>query len=300
MNLDQFTYDGSRKIDLFHAETGASKDEKKKKDEYLKKTAENIQKIALYQEKLYAEGKEGLIFVLQARDAAGKDSTIKHIMTGVNPQGVEVHGFKTPNKDELAHDFLWRFNKVLPARGMMSILNRSYYEDVLVVKVHALDKTYKMPARCLGEGFFERRYRHIMNYEEELYDNGYEILKVFLDVSKKKQKERFLERIDRPEKNWKFSTGDLDERSLWDDYTKAYEEMIDNTASKECPWYVIPSDQKWYARYLITEILVNRFEKMDPQFPELPESEMNRLQDAKARLLAEDADEKKNDDKEED
>ena len=287
MKTEQFTYDGEKKIRLQNVKTGAPSEMKEKKEEIIQKTEENILKLSRYQEKLYAEGKEGVIFLLQARDAAGKDSTIKHIMTGVNPQGVQVFSFKTPSKEELAHDFLWRFNKVLPERGMIAIFNRSYYEDVLVVKVRDLPKTYKMPKRCLKADFFKKRYAHINNYEDELYENGYEIIKVFLNVSKDEQKKRFLERIDTPEKNWKFSSSDLEERGLWDEYTKAFEKMVNETSTKTAPWYVVPADNKWYARYIISEILLSRFRKINPKFPEMPEEEKARLMECREKLMAE-------------
>lgn len=266
-------FDKETKVDLKKISTDAPDSVKKKKEEILAKTEANIKKISEYQEKLYADGKEGLIFVLQARDAAGKDSTIKHLMTGINPQGVMVYSFKTPSKEEAAHDFLWRFNKCLPERGKIAIFNRSYYEDVLVVRVKHLENTYAIPARCVTGDYFEKRYKHINNYEEELFDNGYQIIKVFLNVSKDEQKKRFLERIDKPEKNWKFSFGDLDDRALWDEYTDCFEKMVEKTSTKDAPWYVIPADCKWYARYLISEIFVERLKEMNPKYPELPESE---------------------------
>lgn len=280
-------YDGTKAIDLRKLATEASEKDKKSREKYEKKTAENIQKISEYQEKLYADGREGIIFVLQARDAAGKDSTIKNLMTGINPQGVEVHSFKAPSKEELAHDFLWRFNKCIPARGMISIFNRSYYEDVLVVKIKNMQNGYKVPGRILDKDYFNRRYAHINNYENELYYNGYQIIKVFLNVSKEEQKKRFLERIDKPEKNWKFSADDLTERALWDEYTDAFQCMIEKTSTKESPWYVIPADSKWFARYLISELFLDRLKKVDPRFPELSEEEKAGLQTEKETLLAE-------------
>ena len=287
MKLDEFMYDGSKEIHLKNVKCGAPKELKEQKEEIRAKTAENIRELSAYQEKLYADGREGLILVLQARDAAGKDSTVKHIMSGINPAGVDVYSFKTPSKEELAHDFLWRFNKALPERGKIAIFNRSYYEDVLVVRVRRLDKTYRMPERTLGKDFFEKRYKHILNYEDELYENGYQIVKIFLNVSKEKEKERLLERIDTPEKNWKFSSGDLAERKLWDDYTEAYEQMITQTSSKDSPWFVVPADQKWYTHYLVSEILLARMKKIDPKFPELPEEEKAKLQECRRMLLEE-------------
>ncbi|MBQ6551861.1 MAG: polyphosphate kinase 2 family protein [Lachnospiraceae bacterium] len=287
MKLDKYTYDGSEKIRLADVKCGAPKEMKEKRDEITAKTAENVKELSAYQEKLYADGREGLIIVFQARDAAGKDSAVKHIMSGINPAGVDVYSFKTPSKEELAHDFLWRFNKALPERGKIAIFNRSYYEDVLVVKVRDLQKTYRVPARTIGKDYFDKRYVHITNYEDELYENGYEIVKIFLNVSKEKEKERFLERIETPEKNWKFSSGDIAERALWDDYTDAYEKMINHTSTEKCPWYVVPADQKWFTHYVISEILLARMKKIDPQFPELPDDEKAKLQEYKELLLNE-------------
>ena len=258
MALDKYRFDGSKKLNLSKLPTNSKKD-KADKEEILKKTEENLEKMRALQDKLYADGREGLIIVLQAMDAADKDSTIKHVMTGMNPQGVEVHPFKAPSSEELAHDILWRVNNCLPRRGYIAIFNRSHYEDVLVVQVKEMNKGYHMADRVIGqstEEFFKKRYKHIRNYEEYLYENSYRMVKIFLNVSKEKQKERFLERLDTPEKNWKFSAGDLKERELWDDYMKAYEKTINETGTPESPWYVIPADQKWYARYLVSEAIL--------------------------------------------
>lgn len=287
MKLDEFTYDGSKDIHLKNVKCGAPKDMKAEKEKLIEKTAANVKALSLLQEKLYAEGREGVIIVIQARDAAGKDSTVKHIMSGINPAGVDVHSFKAPSKEELAHDFLWRFNRSLPERGKIAIFNRSYYEDVLVVRVRRLDKTYKMPPRTLNKNFFDKRYEHINNYEDELYENGYQVVKIFLNVSKDKQKERFLERIDTPEKNWKFNPDDLTGRALWDGYTEAYELMINNTSSKNSPWYVVPADQKWYTHYIVSEILLQRMNEIDPQFPELSDEERAKLQECREMLMNE-------------
>ena len=279
MALKDYTFDGSRKLELDKLPTNSKKD-KVDKEEILAKTKENLAKMRDLQDRLYADGREGLIIVLQAMDAAGKDSTIKHVMGGVNPQGVEVHSFKTPSEEELAHDFLWRLNKCIPRRGYIGIFNRSYYEDVLVVRVYEMNKTYHIADRVIGqptEEFFKKRYRHIRNYEEYLYENGYRIVKIFLNLSKDKQKERFLERLDTPSKNWKFSGGDLKTREKWDEYRKAYEKAVNETATKENPWYVLPADQKWYTRYLVSEAIVKTLEEMNPQYPEMPEEEKAKI-----------------------
>ena len=279
MSLKDYTFDGSRKLELEKLPTNSKKD-KVDKEEIIAKTKENLAKMQELQDRLYADGREGLIIVLQAMDAAGKDSTIKHVMGGVNPQGVEVHSFKTPTAEELSHDFLWRLNKCIPSRGYIGIFNRSYYEDVLVVRVYEMNKTYHIAERVTGqptEEFFKKRYRHIRNYEEYLYENGYRIVKIFLNLSKDKQKERFLERLDTPSKNWKFSGGDLKTREKWDEYRKAYEKAVNETATKENPWYVLPADQKWYTRYLVSEVIVKTLEEMNPQYPEMPEEEKAKI-----------------------
>lgn len=289
MSLKPYKFDGSQKLNLKKLSTN-SKNDSVDKNVILKKTEENQLKIQALQEKLYADGREGLIIVLQAMDAAGKDSTIKHVMSGVNPQGVIVHSFKAPNSEELSHDFLWRINRSLPPRGMVAIFNRSYYEDVLVVQVHSLNKKYQMAKRITEEPdkeFFKKRYKQIRNYEEYLYENSYRIVKIFLNVSKETQKERFLERIDTPSKNWKFSSSDLKERALWDQYQKTYEKTINETASKEAPWYVLPADQKWYTRYLVSEAILDALESIDPSYPKMPDDEKARLSSSKKELLNE-------------
>lgn len=274
--LEKFRYDGENKIDLSKVKTKSRKEEVNK-EEILAKTAENQVKIQALQDKLYADSKEGLIIIFQARDAAGKDSAIKHVMFGVNPQGVDVWSFKSPSQEDLAHDYLWRFAKAVPARGKIAIYNRSYYEDVLIVKVRSLHKNYRVPDRARKDEIFDQRYEQIKNYEKYLYQNGYRVLKFFLNVSAKEQKKRFLERINQPEKNWKFSESDVAERGLWNQYTKAYEDCINNTASKKAPWYVIPADQKWYTRYLVSEAILEMLEEIDPQYPTLSQEKKDGL-----------------------
>lgn len=282
--LDKYRFDGEEKLDLKKLPTN-SKSDGVDKEKILKLTEKNQKKIFELQDKLYAEGKEGLLIVLQARDAAGKDSTIRHVMGGINPQGVQVYSYKQPSKEELAHDYLWRCSNNLPRRGMIAIFNRSYYEDVLVVKVHKLYKTYHMADRCLDpDTFIKKRYKQIKGFEEYLYDNSYRIVKIFLNVSKEEQKERFLERIERPEKNWKFSGSDMSERELWKDYNEAYEDAVNETATKESPWYVIPADQKWYSRYLISEAILETLERIDPKYPELSKEEEANFPSYKAQL----------------
>lgn len=292
MLLDNYKIDGNKHIKLDDFATDGKKDDVEK-EKILKLTEKNQEKIAELQDELYADGKEGVIVVLQAMDAAGKDSTIKHVMSGVNPQGVKVTSFKQPNSTELAHDYLWRVNEALPRRGMMAIFNRSYYEDVLVVKVHDLYKGYNMAARTINdseEAFFAQRLKQISNYEEYLYDNSYRIVKIFLHVSPEEQKKRFLERIDDKTKNWKFSASDLKERAYWNKYMDAYEDAINATATEHSPWYVIPADQKWYTRYLVSEAILHTLEACKSKYPQLDKESLDHLALCKDELLAEKGD----------
>lgn len=285
----KFYVDGSKKIDIDKFVT-SEKIDKKEKEKYIAETEKNQLKIAELQDKLYADGREGLIIVLQAMDAAGKDSTVKNVMSGINPQGVNVYSFKAPSSAEMAHDFLWRIESCVPERGKISIFNRSQYEDVLVVKVHDMYKNYKMPERCTKkkkDEFFSERYEDILNYEKYLYHNGYRIIKIFLNVSKDEQKKRFLERIDRPEKNWKFSSSDIKERALWDEYHKAYQDAINATSSKNTPWYVLPADQKWFTRYLVSEIIKDTLRDMDPKYPDVSDEQKANLAGCKIQLESE-------------
>ncbi|MCH3943513.1 MAG: PPK2 family polyphosphate kinase [Atopobiaceae bacterium] len=289
MNLKDCRVDGSRKIKLSDFPTSARKD-KAEKAEYVAKTAKNTKKMEELQDKLYAESQEGVIILLQAIDAAGKDSTIKHVMSGVNPQGVDVYAFKQPSQEEALHGFLWRSFKVVPTRGKMALFNRSYYEEVLVVRVHELWKGYKMPPRItkMGEDeYFAARYKEIRDFEEYLWDNGYRVCKIFLNVGQDEQKKRFLERIDDESKNWKFSSSDLKERALWPKYERAFEDMVNNTSTKHAPWYVIPADQKWFARWLVSEAVVEVLEGCDPHYPEMPADQEANLKTCEQALLSE-------------
>ena len=290
MKADRYRFDGTQPCNLRDLPCDGKQDDLDK-EKILAKTARNLEEMAALQDALYADGREGLIFVLQALDAAGKDSTIKHVMGGLNPQGVRVTSFKQPNSEELSHDFLWRVHKALPSRGSIAIFNRSYYEDVLVVQVHDLQKTYKMPPRTL-EGskkeFFQKRYRQIRHYEQYLYENGYRIVKIFLHVSKEEQKKRFLQRIDNPAKNWKFSLSDVKERAHFAEYLDTFQEVIDATATPESPWYALPADQKWYTRYLVSEIVVDSLRQCCHQYPRLREDALAELKDCRTQLEAED------------
>lgn len=248
--------------------------------------------LAEIQDKLYAHNKYGVLIIFQAMDAAGKDGAVKHIMSGFNPLGVKVSSFKAPNSLELDHDYLWRHELALPARGEIAIHNRSHYENVLVTRVHPewimnenipdVDSVKK-----IDKGFWEKRYKQINRFEKNLAENGTVILKFFLHVSKKEQKKRFLERIDDPSKNWKFSLSDLKERGFWKDYQYVYEEAISNTSQEHAPWFIIPADDKWYARLAIASIIYQRFGKLKLSYPDVSETQKAELQKAKAQLLAE-------------
>ena len=287
MQLKKYKAAGEEKIMLKDFETGAPPAVKAKKEEYLEKTALNLEEISSLQEKLYSQAREGLIIVLQAMDAAGKDGTIKHVMSGVNPQGISVISLKAPTSVELSHDFMWRISSELPERGKISIFNRSWYEDVLIVKVRKLYEDYNMAERCKKSSIIHKRYQYIKAFESHLYDESYRVVKIFLHLSKEEQKERFIERIDRKIKNWKFSSADIEERRYWDEYQEAYEDAINATATKECPWYIIPADNKWYTRYLVSEIVLNTLKKINPMYPEMPEEEQNRLAEDREKLLRE-------------
>ena len=289
MKADRYRYDDHERPDLRDLPTHAGVD-KDCREEVERRTAENIETMKQLQEALYADGREGIVLVLQALDAAGKDSIIKHVMSGLNPQGVMVHSFKQPGAEELSHDYLWRVVKQLPPRGSIAIFNRSHYEDVLAVQILELWKKAQLPDRVLQDSrseFFRKRYRQIRQFEEYLYENGYRVVKVFLNVSKEEQGKRFLERIEKPEKNWKFASSDLETRARFDDYIDLYEEVIRETASDHSPWYVLPADQKWYTRYLLSEIMVDVLQSCDSRFPELSEEGRAHLEEAREQLLRE-------------
>lgn len=276
MSLKPYRFDGSRKLELKEMPTGAGEN-KANKAELIARTTENVRQAAVLQEKLYAAGQEGLVIAIQARDAAGKDSLIKHVFSGLNPAALQVNAFKAPNKTELAHDYLWRINQALPPRGTIGVFNRSQYEDVLVVRVHHLEQGYTLAPRCLTQDFFPRRYRQLRDWEKYLYENGYRMVKLFLHVSKEKQRDRFLDRMEREDKHWKLSTADMKERALWEEYDAAFEDCINATATEEAPWYVLPADQKWFTRYLTSEVLLHTLQEMAPEFPPLDSAEAAKI-----------------------
>jgi PPK2 family polyphosphate:nucleotide phosphotransferase len=243
--------------------------------------------LAELQDKLYAQDKWAVLLVFQAMDAAGKDGAIKHVMSGINPQGCQVNSFKSPSAEDLDHDYLWRCMKNLPNRGHIGIFNRSYYEEVLVVRVHPefLAKE-KLPPKLVGKKIWEERFEDIRNFEQYLARNGVVVRKFFLHVSKKEQKRRFLDRIDDPLKNWKFSSNDASERAFWDDYMGAYEEMIQETATKDAPWYVVPADNKWFTRVVVAAAVIETLASLDLAYPKVDEGKLKELAAAKKKLVS--------------
>ena len=245
-----------------------------------------IEALVELQDRLYAQDRWALLLIFQAMDAAGKDGAIKHVMSGVNPQGCQVASFKAPSNEELDHDFLWRCTKHLPERGRIGLFNRSYYEEVLVVRVHSdLLHAEKLPDGLIGRDIWKERYRDIRGFERYLAGNGTRVVKFFLNVSKDEQKRRFLERIEDPEKNWKFSAGDVAERRHWKEYMSAYEDMIRATASEEAPWYVVPADNKWYTRVVVAAAVIEALDSLDLRYPKVPKKVLGELAAAKEELL---------------
>lgn len=258
------------------------------KEGALEKVAANVGRLSELQEKLYAQDTYGVLVIFQAIDAAGKDGAIRHVMSGINPQGCHVTSFKSPSAEELDHDYLWRASKALPQRGMIGIFNRSYYEEVLVVKVRPeLLAKQKLPGKPGGKAFWQRRYKEINRFEKYLTANGIVVIKFFLNLSKDEQRKRFLARIDEPDKNWKFSVADYEERARWDDYQDAFENMLNHTSTEHAPWFVIPSDNKWFARLAISETLCTVLERLDLRFPEVGDEARAELQRIRERLIAE-------------
>ena len=249
--------------------------------------AMGVAALAELQDQLYAQDKWAVLLIFQAMDAAGKDGAIKHVMSGVNPQGCQVNSFKSPSAEDLDHDYLWRCMKHLPNRGQIGIFNRSYYEEVLVVRVHPefLAKQ-KMPPKLVGKKIWGQRFEDIRNFEQYLARNGVVVRKFFLHVSKKEQKRRFLERIDDPLKNWKFSSNDANERDFWDDYMGAYEQMIQETATKDAPWYVVPADNKWFTRVVVAAAVIETLDSLDLAYPKVDEGKLKELAAAKKKLLS--------------
>ncbi len=268
----------------FDPEDTGTDHSKKKATELL---LQGVADMAALQDKLYAENRWGILLIFQAMDAAGKDGAIKHVMSGVNPQGCDVYSFKTPSAEELNHDYLWRSNVRLPSRGKIGIFNRSYYEEVLIARVHPqILAAQKLPPALVTKHIWKERYEDIHAFEDYLARNGFVVRKFFLNLSKKEQKKRFLERLDHSDKNWKFSAGDLHERDYWDDYISAYEEMIRHTSSEHSPWYVIPADNKWFTRVAVAAAIVETLEGLNLSYPKVTVEMQKELSQAKNDLMA--------------
>lgn len=283
MNTKQFTITSGKGFRL--TDIGPDFTNGREKGEQLDLQVEdNIKEMARLQDILYAHNKYGILIILQAMDAAGKDSAIKHIMSGFNPQGVNVFSFKAPSAEEMDHDYLWRSHQHLPARGNLAIFNRSYYEDVIVVKVHKLLGAQNIPEGLISDNVWNERYRQIRDFEKYMEENGIIVIKFFLHISKEEQCKRLLERIDNPDKNWKFSSADLQERQHWDQYQNTYEEMIRETATDYAPWHIIPANKKWFARLLISEIIKEDMSKLPIKYPEMTEKDKNALESYRQQL----------------
>jgi PPK2 family polyphosphate:nucleotide phosphotransferase len=285
MKIDKFLVPEFGKIDLKDHPTDYTGDYKDK-TEAVDDLQKNIERMGDLQDVLYAQNVHALLIVIQAMDAAGKDSVIKHVMTGINPQGCRVTSFKQPSLEELDHDFLWRSQVALPGRGMIGIFNRSHYEEVLVVRVHpeclAAERLPTSPDK--DKDFWKKRCQQIRDWEDMLAANGTQVIKFFLHVSKDEQKKRFLDRIEEPDKNWKFNAGDARERALWDKYMKAYTEAMDLTSTENSPWYIIPADKKWFTRLAVSEVIVQKLESMDLKYPVVGDAERAELAEAKKIL----------------
>ena len=271
IDIDNFIVEPGKQVNL-HKDFDPGYKPKIEKEQALGLMTESMEKLSDYQEKLYAENTQSLLIIFQAMDAAGKDGTIKHVLSGLNPQGCQLFSFKAPNDEELDHDYLWRSTRCLPERGRMGIFNRSYYEEVLVVRVHPqILEGQRLPEAVKDTGIWKKRFNQIKDYEKYLVENGTQIVKFFLNVSKDEQKRRFLARIDQPEKNWKFSPNDVRERAFWDNYQEAYQDVFEQTSTESAPWYVIPADHKWVTHLAVSSVLRHTLKKMDPRFPELDE-----------------------------
>ncbi|MGD9308318.1 MAG: polyphosphate kinase 2 family protein [Desulfosarcina sp.] len=284
METSKFKVSPGNKVKLSDYQTDYSGDIKSKKHAG-KLLKANIKKMAELQDRLYAHDRYGLLIIFQAMDAAGKDSTIKHVMSGVNPQGTQVFSFKQPSAEELDHGYLWRVAKAVPERGRIGIFNRSHYEDVLVVRVHDLIKIQKIPEKFIDNDIWKKRFSQIKNFEKYLYENGIITIKFFLHISKDEQKKRFLRRLDTPSKNWKFSAADLKERESWDDYQKCYEEAISATSTDYAPWFITPADKKWFTRLVVSSALINTLQDLNLRYPELDENQKINLNAYRKQLM---------------
>jgi PPK2 family polyphosphate:nucleotide phosphotransferase len=284
MDIKNFTIPSDKIIRLKDFDP-AFTDGFKNKEEAKEKLENDIQEMARLQDILYANSQYGILMVIQAMDAAGKDGIIKHVMSGINPQGCEVYSFKIPSTEELNHDYMWRCMQRIPEKGRIGIFNRSYYEEVLVVRVHPEILNYQnLPAFKNNEEFWDNRFEDINNIENYLFRNGIIVLKFFLHISKEEQRNRFLDRINNEEKNWKFSASDVKERKFWDDYQLAYEIMLNKTNTEHAPWYIIPADKKWFTRAAVSEIIVRNLRKLNLEYPKISKEKREELQDIKKML----------------
>lgn len=282
MKIEKFTIKGKNKFKIKDFPT-----EIESMENIENELASNIEKLAQMQDMLYAQDKWGVLVILQSMDTGGKDGIIKHVMSGLNPQATQVYPFKQPTAEELDHTWLWKAQKLVPERGNIGIFNRSYYEEVLVVKVHNLIEKQKIPLVCIDKQIWDERYEDIKHFEDHLQRNGIEVVKIFLNISKDEQKQRLIDRIDDKSKNWKFSDADLKERNYWDNYMEAYEDMINNTSTSKSPWYIIPADKKKLARLLVSKILIERIKELDLKYPVLGEEQTKMLSTYKEQLLNE-------------
>jgi len=281
--LKKYKYDGEKKFKLKNVKTDETSlcKSKEKAESLIEKNNEKIDEL---QQKLYAEKKEGLIIAFQAMDAAGKDGTIRAVLQCLSTHGVHEVAFKSPSSNELAHDYLWRIHSNVPAKGEIAIFNRSHYEELLVYRVKELWKSQANAKRIDLKKIVDKRFNDINNYEEYLYNNNVRIVKIFLNVSKDEQARRFLSRIEEPEKNWKFSGSDYEERKYWDQYQKCFEDVINKTSTKHSPWYVVPADNKWYMRYVVSEIVLKTLKDMDPHYPEVTKERLETFAEYKKQL----------------
>lgn len=281
---EHFIVPSGKKISLKDYDPGFTS-HYKDKDEASVKLRKDVKRLAKYQNILYAQNTYAVLVMLQAMDTAGKDGVIRHVMSGVNPQGTQVHSFKAPSTEELSHDFLWRNMKALPERGGIGIFNRSYYEEVLVVRVHPeLLDLQRLPPMDKGKDIWKHRFDEINNFEKYLVRNGIVVLKFFLNLSKDEQKRRLLARINRPEKNWKFSMNDAKERAHWDDYMKAFEDALNHTSTEHAPWYIVPADNKWFTRTVVADVIVEKLKSLNLSYPKLSKEHMKHLSEAKELL----------------
>ena len=288
MKLEKFFVTEGKKLNLSKHRTDDTGDYKDKR-EAVEDLRKNVERLSELQDVLYAQNNHALLIIFQAMDAAGKDGAIKHVMSGLNPQGCEVTSFKQPSAEELDHDFLWRSMKRIPERGRIGIFNRSYYEDVLIVRVHPeILQLSQMPEELENDkNIWKKRFEQIRNYENYLTENGVHVLKFFLNISKEEQKNRFLARIETPEKNWKFSASDAKERGFWDEYMRVYTDAMQNTSTKNAPWHIIPADKKWFTRVAVSEIIIKKMESLNLQYPKITEAQRQSLLEAKKILESE-------------